>query len=229
MPTKLSRGVKISNNLVPNSFSRDSTILNEESNSDKQQHHQLNITSPDNAHISNNGVTHSDTFDSLSNLTDTKLSNNNNATLDSTNRKMKTQQQDIDSLHRELALAKETISKLRKNENKLRERLHEMETSSDIILDYSIDSTNSNLNEYTSDLIHMYISLDKKYRQKAYESLDSIKEIQNMNEFKLKLLFSVVIVRKELSTFKNYYNNLIDFFSSLKSFLIDMLNYILKI
>jgi hypothetical protein len=205
MPSRL-RGVKISNNLVGNSF-RDSTILNEESTNSDNGLKQLK-TSPDNAHISNlsnNGVTHSDTFDSLSNLTDTKLSKQEYATLDTTRisfLKVKKddlvvsqQQQELETLSKELALAKETISKLRKNENKLRERLHEMETSSDIILDYSIDSNNSNLNEYTSDLIHMYISLDKKYRQKAYESLDSIKEIQSMNEFKLKLLFSVVIVR----------------------------------
>jgi len=48
--------------------------------------------------------------------------------------------------------------------------------------------------QYTSDLIQLYNNLNNKYRYDAYESLGFIKEIQNMNEFKLKLLFSVVVV-----------------------------------
>ena len=64
--------------------------------------------------------------------------------------------------------------------------------------DYSLE-TSSNINsseknEYTSDLIQMYVNLNAIHRVKAYDSLDSVKEIQSMNEFKLKLLFSVVIV-----------------------------------
>ena len=48
--------------------------------------------------------------------------------------------------------------------------------------------------QYTSDLIQLYNNLNNKYRYDAYESLGFIKEIQNMTEFKLKLLFSVVVV-----------------------------------
>lgn len=63
-------------------------------------------------------------------------------------------------------------------------------------LDFSVDSQTVNFanNEYTSDLIQMYANLNKNFRIKAYDSLNSVKEIQGMNEFKLKLLFSVVIV-----------------------------------
>ena len=65
--------------------------------------------------------------------------------------------------------------------------------------DYSLETSsnnnnNSDKNEYTSDLIQMYVNLNAIHRVKAYDSLDSVKEIQSMNEFKLKLLFSVVIV-----------------------------------
>ena len=48
--------------------------------------------------------------------------------------------------------------------------------------------------QYTSDLIQLYNNLNNKYRYDAFESLGYIKEIQNMTEFKLKLLFSVVVV-----------------------------------
>jgi len=79
-------------------------------------------------------------------------------------------------------------------------RLQEIELSNEYQLaefsnETSKTAINSNHNEYTSDLIQMYVTLNKIYRLKAYDSLDSVKEIQSMNEFKLKLLFSVVIVR----------------------------------
>lgn len=66
----------------------------------------------------------------------------------------------------------------------------------EMTLDFSVDSQTANIahNEYTSDLIQMYANLNKIYRAKAYDSLNSVKEIQGMNEFKMKLLFSVVIV-----------------------------------
>ena len=48
--------------------------------------------------------------------------------------------------------------------------------------------------KYTSELINLFNNLNKHYRLKAYESLDAVKEIKTMQEFKLKLLFSVVIV-----------------------------------
>ena len=76
--------------------------------------------------------------------------------------------------------------------------------------------------QYTSDLIQLYNNLNNKYRYDAYESLGFIKEIQNMTEFKLKLLFSVVVVsilflRMFVKTVYFYLN----FFSSLH---LDMLN-----
>jgi hypothetical protein len=79
-------------------------------------------------------------------------------------------------------------------------RLQEIELSNeDQLAEFSIETNNTvnnHNNEYTSDIIHMYVALNNTYRIKAYDSLDSVKEIQSMNEFKLKLLFSVVIVSK---------------------------------
>lgn len=56
------------------------------------------------------------------------------------------------------------------------------------------DSSITSNYQFTTDIIQLYNNLNDKYRQEAYESLDLVKEIQNMNEFKLKLLFSVVVV-----------------------------------
>ena len=51
--------------------------------------------------------------------------------------------------------------------------------------------------QYTSDIIFLWHNLNNKYRYDAYESLGFIKEIKNMTiEFKIKLLFSVVVVSK---------------------------------
>jgi outer membrane phospholipase A len=49
-------------------------------------------------------------------------------------------------------------------------------------------------NEIKMEIISLYSNLNTKYRLDAYESLGQIKEIKNMNEFKLKLLFSVIVV-----------------------------------
>lgn len=48
--------------------------------------------------------------------------------------------------------------------------------------------------KYTAELIQQFNHLNKHYRLKAYNALDSVKEIKTMQEFKLKLLFSVIIV-----------------------------------
>ena len=53
----------------------------------------------------------------------------------------------------------------------------------------------------SADLIRMYANFYHQNRTKTYEALDQIQDIQNMNEFKTKLLFSVVVVKKY---FKNY-------------------------
>ena len=85
---------------------------------------------------SRGGVIHSDTFDSLSNLTDAKASKTDysaaaNETTTNKNGAYKLKgeefmllekQAEIDRLSNELNMAKETILKLRKNESKLREK-----------------------------------------------------------------------------------------------------------
>jgi hypothetical protein len=47
---------------------------------------------------------------------------------------------------------------------------------------------------FASDLIALYENLNNIYRIQAYDSLAYIKEIKDMQEFKIKLLFSVVVV-----------------------------------
>ena len=47
---------------------------------------------------------------------------------------------------------------------------------------------------YTSEVVLLFNNLNRQYRLKAYDSLDSVKEIKTMREFKFKLLFSVIIV-----------------------------------
>ena len=74
--------------------------------------------------------------------------------------------------------------------------------------------TNSDIlvnKQYTSELIAQFNNLNKTYRAKAYQSLESVKEIQNMHEFKLKLLFSVVIVRIDDSSLLKFIDNQILF------------------
>jgi hypothetical protein len=44
------------------------------------------------------------------------------------------------------------------------------------------------------DLIRLYANFYQKDRAKTYDALDRIAEIQNMNEFKTKLLFSIIVV-----------------------------------
>jgi hypothetical protein len=46
----------------------------------------------------------------------------------------------------------------------------------------------------SADLIRLYASFYQKDRTRTYDALDTITEIQNMNEFKTKLLFSVIVV-----------------------------------
>lgn len=46
----------------------------------------------------------------------------------------------------------------------------------------------------SADLIRMYASFYHVNRAKTFEALDQIQEIQNMNDFKTKLLFSVLVV-----------------------------------
>ena len=62
----------------------------------------------------------------------------------------------------------------------------------------SNNNNNANNNftnyQYTSDIIYLYKNLNNKYRCDAFDALNHIKEIKDMTEFKLKLLFSVVIV-----------------------------------
>jgi hypothetical protein len=41
----------------------------------------------------------------------------------------------------------------------------------------------------------MYANFYHQNRAKTFEALDQIQDIQNMNEFKTKLLFSVVVVK----------------------------------
>ena len=97
-------------------------------------------------------------------------------------------------------------------------------SNEDQLAELSIETNkivNNHNNEYTSDIIHMYVALNKTYRIKAYDSLDSVKEIQSMNEFKLKLLFSVVIVSefKKLEFFFKSLNLIFKYFESAFLFL----------
>ncbi len=49
--------------------------------------------------------------------------------------------------------------------------------------------------QYTYDLIHMYNNLNHKYRVEAFESLNiADSDTKNVYEFKIKLLFSVIVV-----------------------------------
>ena len=62
---------------------------------------------------------------------------------------------------------------------------------------------------YTTELIVLFNNLNKNYRLKAHDSLDNVKEIKSMQEFKIKLLFSVVIVSilQNISLFILFDNN----------------------
>lgn len=48
------------------------------------------------------------------------------------------------------------------------------------------------------DLVLSYIKLYQKNRKVAFDALDSLQELNGMNEFKTKLLFSVIVVRIEM-------------------------------
>lgn len=81
--------------------------------------------SPDQEQMSQpNGVVHSDTFDSLSNLTDMKICKQeySDTKMKADDLALTEKEQEIERLNRELTNAKDTIAKLRKNENKLREK-----------------------------------------------------------------------------------------------------------
>lgn len=67
-----------------------------------------------------------------------------------------------------------------------------------IIKQESLDSFETVIHSqnYTSELVILFNNLNRQYRLKAYDSLDSVKEIKTMREFKFKLLFSVIIVSK---------------------------------
>lgn len=110
---------------------------------------------------------------------------------------------EVERLKAELSQAKNTIEKLKQNETELKEKLQDK--INEQLNDSSIQVSNGNLQDmsessaaaeksYTNELILLFNNLNKHYRLKAYESLDTVKEIANMQEFKLKLLFSVVIV-----------------------------------
>jgi hypothetical protein len=58
------------------------------------------------------------------------------------------------------------------------------------------NNINNSNSHYTFDLIQLYTNLNEKYRLEAYDSLDLSNQIptQSIDEFKLKLLFSVIVV-----------------------------------
>lgn len=69
--------------------------------------------------------------------------------------------------------------------------------------------------QYTLDLIHLYNNLNNKYRMEAFDSLDLAHQApppgtaspqQNVFEFKLKLLFSVVVVIKHFLFYLTFAN-----------------------
>lgn len=51
-----------------------------------------------------------------------------------------------------------------------------------------------NNNQHLCDLINLYNNLNTKYRNEAFQALDLIHDMKPMAEFKIKLLFSVVVV-----------------------------------
>ncbi|CAF0891841.1 unnamed protein product [Brachionus calyciflorus] len=70
--------------------------------------------------------------------------------------------------------------------------------SNDMISELISDRPNSprndtNYYQHTLDLINIYNNLNIKYRMEAYESLDCVNDMKAMTEFKIKLLFSVVV------------------------------------
>lgn len=95
--------------------------------------------------------------------------------------------------------------RLKEKEDEIKEKLSASNTT--LIASNINVNDNSNLHEmvttqnefmydiqYTSDLLSLYNNLNQNYRNEAFKSLDFVKSIQAMTEFKIKLLFSVVVV-----------------------------------
>jgi hypothetical protein len=102
-------------------------------------------------------------------------------------------------------LNKITINLTQRLQEKINEQLNDSSThiSSSILRETPVACSSSSSVEscsttsdraYTAELIILFNNLNKHYRLKANDSLDSVKEIKSMQEFKIKLLFSVVIV-----------------------------------
>lgn len=51
-----------------------------------------------------------------------------------------------------------------------------------------------NNNQCLSELTNFYNNLNTRYRNEAYQALDLIHDMKPMSEFKIKLLFSVIVV-----------------------------------
>ncbi|RNA21643.1 hypothetical protein BpHYR1_040813 [Brachionus plicatilis] len=69
-----------------------------------------------------------------------------------------------------------------------------------------ISEGHSQFNNYqhSLDLINFYNNLNTKYRYEAYQSLDAMNDMKPMTEFKIKLLFSVVVYWFDLMVDNNF-------------------------
>lgn len=91
--------------------------------------------------------------------------------------------------------------RLRQKDHELREqaqiyeeKLTKSQNEVEKLKNESRSSKDKNNYMITTELITLYSNLNNKYRIEAYDSLHLIDQYQNVKEFKLKLLFSVIVV-----------------------------------
>jgi hypothetical protein len=87
----------------------------------------------------------------------------------------------------------ELIEKVKFYEEKLSERQAEIDQLKTENKSKSKEAATGNY-IFAADLLNLYSNLNSKYRNEAYESLRIVNQNQNVKEFKLKLLFSVIVV-----------------------------------
>jgi uncharacterized small protein (DUF1192 family) len=124
-------------------------------------------------------------------------------------------QEEIQRLKSELKTAQYLVIKFQRDENVLKEKVHEQEyelIKRDKLNEEKLSELQAEINQlkaenkskakeaaagnflFTADLIKLYSNLNSKFRSEAYESLRFANQNQNVKEFKLKLLFSVIVV-----------------------------------
>jgi len=98
---------------------------------------------------------------------------------------------DLQQLKTELQKSKETIARLQKSEEQMRERLAEQAQRQ---LEKSGKFEDLNQISRPTELIRLYNSLYSQSRIDALDALDSIREMSDAEDLKSKLLFSVVVL-----------------------------------